>query len=186
MKIFKFINDMSNVRRWSHAYCHKEESVLEHTAVVSILALAMGSEVGADMATLLEKALLHDMEEVITGDIPNPTKYHNPKITKKIKQFEDIAASEVADKYFGEWAKATWACSKDGTLEGEIIRIADIGAVAYKIQQEIALGNNSFSKYEENVWNSLHDIKYNLKNDCLLIYIHDIMDIVTGAKSENS
>ena len=186
MKIFKLIDDMSNVRRWSHAYCHKEESVLEHTAVVAIIALSIGSELGADSATLLEKALLHDMEEVVTGDIPNPTKYHNSRITAEIKEFEDIAAQEIAERYFGDWAYITWRSSKDETLEGEIVRIADAAAVVIKIQQEKQLGNMAFAAFEENVWNSLLQIKNDIKNECLIPYIHDLMDTTLGANDGNT
>lgn len=184
MKVFKLIDDMSNVRRWSHAYCHKEESVLEHTAVVAIIAMAIGSEVGADMVKVLERALLHDVEETITGDIPNPTKYHNPSITAEIKKFETVAAKEVAYHYFGEWAFRVWSEAKDDSLEGEIIKIADAGAVVIKIQQEKALGNLAFNEYEENVWNALLGIKNGIKNTCLLTYIHDLMDTTLGANDE--
>lgn len=186
MRIFKFIDDMSNVRRWSHAYCHKEESVLEHTAVVAIMALSIGQAEGADMGVLLERALLHDMEETITGDIPTPTKYHNPRITKEIQAFEAIAASEVADMYFGDWAKYLWSTAKDKTLEGEIIRICDAGAVVYKIEQEMALGNKAFGQYSENVWNALLNIKNGLANDCLVTYVHELMDITLGANREDT
>lgn len=186
MKTFKFINKLANVRRWSHAYCHKEESVLEHTAVVAIIALGIGAEVGADIGPLLERALLHDMEEVITGDIPNPTKYHNPKITEQIKNFEEVAALEVATEFFDTWAYGCWASSKDKSLEGEIIKIADVAAVVYKIRQETALGNQSFKAFEENVWNALLQIKQNLKNECLIPYVHDLMDTTLGANNEST
>lgn len=186
MKIFEFIDDLSNVRRWSHAYCHKEESVLEHTAAVAIFALSIGAEVGAKMATVLERALLHDMEEVITGDIPNPTKYHNPQITKEIKEFEAVAAADVASRYFDSWALRVWHNAKDSSLEGEIIKIADAAAVVLKIEQETSLGNLSFNQYEENVWNSLYQIKIDIQNECLIPYIHELMDILTGANDGNT
>jgi putative nucleotidyltransferase with HDIG domain len=183
MKIFKFISDMSNARRWSTAYCQKEENVLEHTAVVAIIALRIGSELeGVDMEVLLTRALLHDMEEIITGDIMTPTKYHNEHITKEIKKFEAIAAAEVSDMYFGEWAKTVWAEAKDSTLEGEIIRLADTAAVVYKIRQEQQLGNPSFGQYEENVWNALSHIKMITRHVVLIPFIHDLMDYLLGAE----
>jgi 5'-deoxynucleotidase len=182
MKILNFIDDMSNVRRWSHAYCHKEESVLEHTAIVSIISLYIAANTGAKMATVLERSLLHDMEEVITGDIPTPTKYHNRDITREIQKFEDIAAKEVSE-IFGEWAYRVWCDSKDDSLEGDIIKIADTAAVAFKIRQEIELGNNSFAKYEENVWTALYHIKCTTKHkEQLVPYIHDFMDYLMAGK----
>ena len=126
------------------------------------------------------------MEEVITGDIPTPTKYHNPKITHEIKMFEAIAADEVANEYFGEWSKTIWAEAKDGSLEGDIMRIADTAAVVYKIKQEVALGNNSFNQYEENVWNALYEIKNSLTDRRLRPYIHDFMDYLMGADDEKT
>jgi len=126
------------------------------------------------------------MEETVTGDIPTPTKYHNPRITEEIQKFEDIAAAEVAEKYFKQWAYVTWGTAKDESLEGEIIRIADAGAVVYKIKQETALGNASFEQYEENVWNSLLDIKNTIKHDCLIPYIHILMDTILGETDEST
>ena len=185
MKTFEFINKLANVRRWSHAYCHKEESVLEHTAVVAIISLSIGQQLGADMDILLKRALLHDMEEVVTGDIPNPTKYHSPNITKAIKDFENVAAREVSTKYFGDWAYEIWYSSKDNSLEGQIVRLADIAAVVYKIRQEVDLGNNLFSEFEENVWNAL----FKMKTECdhrLVQIIHDFMDTLMGADNEQT
>ena len=186
MRVFKLIDQMSNVRRWSHAYCHKPESILEHTAVVSIIALALAAKLGADVEKVLERALLHDMEETVTGDIPTPTKYHNPAITEEIKRFEAIAAKEVCYSYFGEWAWKVWREAKDDSLEGEIIRVADAGAVVLKIQQEKALGNRSFEEFEENIWNALLNIKQNITNECLIPHIHELMDITLGANDEHS
>lgn len=183
MKIYKFINEMSSVRRWSHAYCHREESVLEHTAIVSVLALYFGSKVGANMEILLERSILHDMEEIITGDIPTPTKYHNEHITREIQAFEDIAAKEVA-KTFGDWAYTIWSEAKDDSLEGDIMKLADTAAVVIKIRQEVDLGNISFKQYENNVWNALYHIKRTTKHDELRSFIHEFMDYLMGGENE--
>ena len=141
MNLFEFLHSMSNVRRWSHAYCHKEEFVLEHTAVVAIIALKMGMDLEVDIGSLMKKAILHDMEEVVTGDVPSPTKYHNPALTDHFHRLERIAAHEVST-VFGSWSYNERRDAKDETIEGQIIRIADCAAVVFKITQELELGNN--------------------------------------------
>ena len=178
MRIFKFINGLSSVKRWSNAYCQREENVLEHTAVVSIIALRIGQEVGADLGDLLSRAILHDMEEMITGDIPTPTKYHNEDITREIKKFEEIAAIEVAARYFGHWAFNLWSKAKDDSLEGEIIKIADSLAVVYKIKQETDLGNPTFHTFKNNIHGALIELMGYSKHKKLLPFIHEAIDIL--------
>ena len=178
MKLFEFLHGMSNVRRWSHAYCHKEEFILEHTAVVAIIALKIGKDLGADMGSLLTKALVHDMEEVITGDVPTPTKYSNATITKEFRKLERLAAHEVATA-FGEWAFNDWAASKDHTIEGQIIRLADCAAVVFKINQELILGNRYFKQFTENCWAALEQQRMDkLTPQPLLKYIEDFKEVL--------
>ncbi len=176
--ILQFVQDFSKVRRWSQIHCTREESSLEHTAATGLIALKIAADCPfeVNVARLLTKALLHDMEETITGDIMTPVKYHNPEITKAIKDFEDESAKEVA-KVFGDWAYEFWRDAKDVTIEGQIVRIADKASVVYKYRQEIALGNSSFLQYEENIWNALHDIKMDVTTE-FHPYIHQLMDIL--------
>lgn len=176
-EILKFVQDFSKVRRWSQIHCAREESSLEHTAAVALIAMKIGSDCPFDVnvAELLTRALLHDMEETITGDIMTPIKYHH-ELVDSVKRMEREAAEEVSP-VFGSWAFYYWDHAKDDTIEGQIIRIADKAAVVYKYRQEVALGNTSFLQYEENIWNALHDIKMEI-NGALHPFINELMDIL--------
>ena len=176
MEILKFVQDMAKVSRWSQSHCHKDESTLEHTAAVALIALKIASAFPkANLEKILVRALVHDMEETTTGDIMTPVKYANPEMTRVIKEFEDEAAKEVSN-VFGSWAYIAWRDAKDDTLEGDIIKIADKAAVVYKYRHELALGNKGFEQYEENIWNGLYHIKCTTKNDELIPIIHELMD----------
>ena len=181
MKILKFVQDMAKISRWSQAHCHKDESTLEHTAAVALIALHITIDFPeANMEKVLTRALLHDMEETITGDIMTPVKYANPEMTRVIKQFEDDAARVVSSVFSGpfggNWSYEAWRDAKDDTLEGDIIKVADKAAVVYKYRHELALGNKGFEQYEENIWNGLYHIKCTTKHEKLIPYIHDLMD----------
>lgn len=177
-KILDFVRDFAKVRRWSQTHCAREESSLEHTAAVALIALKISDEcvTEVNVARLLAKALLHDMEETITGDIMTPVKYHDPEITKAIKEYECEAAADVAENVFGEWSYGFWLNAKDDSIEGHIVRIADKASVVYKYRQELMLGNAGFAQYEENIWNALYEIKINTKFPELNPMIDQLMD----------
>lgn len=55
------------------------QSVGEHSAGVALIILLMYRAMGRSPSNaLLEAALIHDMAELVTGDIPAPTKLSNP------------------------------------------------------------------------------------------------------------
>ncbi len=71
------INDIlraSGVTRWHIVRMVRSQSVAEHTFDVVMIARAIAKIAGVDDAEITKAALLHDLDEVITGDIPTPTK----------------------------------------------------------------------------------------------------------------
>jgi len=109
-----------------------------------------------DLGKLLSSATIHDVEEVIVGDIPSPTKYSSSNVTMGIKAFEDKAAKELlSSRMYGIWKEAKFG------KEGFIVELADKLAVVYKIQQETyEYGNNTLKGHVDNmipVLNHLYD-----------------------------
>lgn len=71
------IRVLQHVPRWSIIRTIRQQSVAEHSYYVALYAKVIAKYVGLDpieSATLIWGALLHDMEEMITGDIPTPSK----------------------------------------------------------------------------------------------------------------
>jgi 5'-deoxynucleotidase YfbR-like HD superfamily hydrolase len=124
---------MSFVRRWSHAHCAKHESVLEHTAVVSMCAYGLCIKHGYPYGTVLEKAL-----------------------RKEISKIEEEVVSNICEEYFDKRSEDAWFNAKDlETVSGNIIAICDTAAVVYKIWIEVNLGNSTFLEYKSNVNSAL-------------------------------
>lgn len=156
---FKMLSGMSGTRRYSQTTLIKEENILEHTAFVALVANHLALEVNRlenspnivdgvriDMGTLLQKALHHDIEEFLTGDVPRPTKY----FSEESKAAFDAIAREGMKKVLAriefshEAADAiwnSWEYAKDGP-EGVLIAIADLTAVVYKLWDEVTLMGN--------------------------------------------
>ena len=89
---------LSYVPRWSIVDMAKDQSVAEHSYNVTILSMAIGEiakryGLSFDYGALLEEALLHDMDEALTGDIPST-------ITKENIEFESAEQTiiKIADR----------------------------------------------------------------------------------------
>lgn len=154
MKLLTNINDtagkMSAIDRYSQTRLMNPESVLEHTGFVCFACLMIADELMAagehiDLGKLMASAAIHDVEEVIVGDIPSPTKYSSNYVTVGIKDFEDKSARKLlSERLYGIWKNA-----KEGK-EGFIVELADKLAVVYKIQQEtLEYGNNTLKGHTE-------------------------------------
>lgn len=71
------INDIlraSGVTRWHIVRTVRSQSLAEHTFDVTMIARAIAKLAGVDDNEIIKAALLHDLDEIITGDIPTPTK----------------------------------------------------------------------------------------------------------------
>ena len=165
MKIFELIDSMSCLTRWSQSHCTKKESVLEHTAFVAMYSYYMCCKYGIhNKGETLIKAIVHDIDEVVTGDIPTPTKYNNSRIREEIESIERVAAYDISTDIFDGDMYDYWSMAKDfGSDSGCIIAIADCAAVIYKIWQEINIGNKSFLKFIPNIKGALDKLESNVK-----------------------
>ena len=72
---FDVIDSLSALTRYSQAHNITRESVLEHTAFVTIFGASLCERIGHDPKIVLQRAIVHDIDEIVTGDIPPTTKY---------------------------------------------------------------------------------------------------------------
>lgn len=162
--MLKEIIDLSiktaTITRYSQSHLTRQESVLEHTGFVVLFCYIVGSKIyRCDMGELLRKAVSHDLEESIVGDIATPTKYSSDSMTYCIKQFEDRAMKQISN-HFDDWMDmhGDWRDSKDDTIEGKIVTIADHCAVIYKIYEETVIYNNrSITSHAKNLLPVIRD-----------------------------
>lgn len=153
---------MASITRWSHAHCLKPESVLEHSAFVALFSLKLAYKYELDIGHILQKAILHDIEEVITGDIPTTTKYANPSLEAEIAHLEIKAAQKVSREVFSTMSYHFWLNAKDESDEGRVVLLADMAAVVYKIWVEKELGNENFLRYLNGIIERISDSIDNL------------------------
>lgn len=127
------INDIlraSGVTRWHIVRTVKPQSLAEHTFDVVMIARAIAKIAGYDDYEITKAALLHDLDEIVNGDFPTPTKNRaRDKGWNLNELYRDITGREI---------------SNDESL---IIRLADKLADLYWLWLH-ALGPHSNRVYE--------------------------------------
>lgn len=157
---FAYLSRMRFIRRWGLMHNTYPENVQEHTLRVAMIAHALAiirnrlfdGRVNADRVAVL--ALYHDASEVFTGDLPAPVKYFNPDIKTSYKAIELMAARRLYEMLPGslrpDYAPVFLPTEADA-VHRELIGAADKLCAYLKCLEEIAAGNQEFSKAEKSL-----------------------------------
>jgi len=151
---------MRFIRRWGLMHNTYPENIQEHTLRVAMIAHALAiirnrlfhGTVDAERTAVL--ALYHDASEVLTGDLPAPVKYFNPDIKTAYKAIEAAAARRLLDmvpENLKRDYEALLLPADADAVHHELITAADKLCAYLKCLEEIAAGNQEFSKAEKSL-----------------------------------
>lgn len=146
------VRRMPRTIRYSSYFVQRGENTAEHSWYVAYFSLIIGrhlqdTAVQVDMGKLLTSAVLHDIEETVTGDITTRVKYGSRKVRDGVEEFAkelvpSLFASTLPDYPSIKDLVVRWEHAKDKeTVEGQIVRLADVLSVVSYITDEIAGGN---------------------------------------------
>lgn len=129
-KQVKELRDAGIVQRFHTARVLRHESVAEHSFNVAQLVMALTC--GQASRDLILAALMHDMGEYKTGDIPSPVKLRlPPEVAATMESMEVEATKEL---HPGAW----WGLTP---VEERILAIADRLDGLMKCVDELKMGN---------------------------------------------
>jgi len=160
------------VVRFSTCHVIHKESVAEHSYYVALYAMfiadwvrnATDYRILTDVDTLLRRALLHDLEEAITGDVSRSFKYSDNELLQGLKRGAQIAIDRVLgrlDTGCGIFYRNIWRDCKDRSYEGSIIEFADFLSVLSYMIQERTNSNNSMQQH----WETLNEYFINFDHE---------------------
>jgi 5'-deoxynucleotidase len=155
---FAYLSRMRFIRRWGLMHNTYPENIQEHSLRVALIAHALAvirnrmfqGTVDAERTAVL--ALYHDASEVLTGDLPAPVKYFNPEIKTAYKSIEAAAARRlfemVPETLRGDYETLLSPSDRDA-VHHQLISAADKLCAYLKCLEELAAGNQEFSKAEK-------------------------------------
>lgn len=160
------IRGLMNLKRYQNLFMFKQRSVAEHSWSVSRIAhgLALiemrefGKEI--DMASLLQKTLMHDEIELWTGDILSMSKRRTPSMSRAVATLEKkVFSEEYTETLPDNWAelfRKFTLDAKDETIEGHLLHASDVIDTVFEAMDEIKLGNHEY--FDDVLHNSLEKL----------------------------
>jgi 5'-deoxynucleotidase len=140
----------SNVGRWHSVPCHRYQSIAEHQYLVAmyfreLLKRIMPNHTLAERLLGLEYTLVHDLPEVITGDMATPVKRHLESFYADGECPLDLLESALCQDY------ADLKEEIEGTPLARIAKLADILEAIKFIKEE--------GKHQSNTYQSISVIR---------------------------
>jgi putative hydrolases of HD superfamily len=155
MNIFPHIlnRGLAHVMRFSSTPQHFPESVAEHsfyTAYIVSLLSDLVEKVGerVDREKAISMALIHDTEEMFSGDILTPFKHYSLEVKDAIQKVNEQVVPQVfenlpeamREKYITLWNEE----SKGKSIEAQMVKVADRLSLLAKCTEEVKVGNDFF------------------------------------------
>lgn len=148
---------MSFMKRFNNEMHFHDENVAEHSFYVSVFAMMLCDElaVSANMRRIIiEKAIIHDIHEVVISDVPHNVKMIEPSILKFYTNYE----SKYNAYHFASLVRLYDSLVlHDRQVCDEVVTLADILSVIQYAQLEVSLGNKKFEKILEGAWDRVDD-----------------------------
>lgn len=153
MGLNEFILGLANLEKIQRApgfFKFTEHNVAAHSFRVTMIAQTLADieeKAGhtVNWQILYEKALNHDYTERFIGDIKTPVKYANKKLRSMLSTVEEemtetFITEEIPEEYQTIYHRRL-SDGKDGSLEGQLLAIADKVDLLYESFEEISKSN---------------------------------------------
>ena len=162
---YALLSRMRYITRWGLMRNTFSENIQEHSHMVAVLAhgLALirrdilGLEAEPERAAVA--ALYHDASEILTGDLPTPIKYYNPRIKEAYKQVERVSGEKLL-RLLPEQLQESYAplIYEEDERVLAIVKAADKLSAHIKCIEELRAGNQEFASAAEQTRQALTDM----------------------------
>lgn len=158
---------MKLISRWSLMRSTRNESLMEHSAEVAIIGEALGFIKNeyfggrVDVQKISSLALYHDVNEVVSGDLPTPIKYYNKKMESAYHEIEGEICERMIfslpEKLRDDYK--SYLTPDTDSDEYKIMKAADKLSAFVKCVEEKASGNHDFDCAYEMIKTALKELK---------------------------
>lgn len=153
------VSRMSHVTRYSSFPVHRRENVAEHSWWVCFISYLISEDLNCSWAAdpdddrkintgvLLSRALVHDLDESLSGDLIRSFKYSDPDLREAVRLAAERNMKELTSKMspVGAGVLDDWRSAKKDP-EGDIVAFADMVSVVLYCREEYIGGNQQISR----------------------------------------
>lgn len=171
MSFFDYFRNrnLAHVKRFNNRPLLFPESVAEHSFYVAhytqlICWLLNQKKVKVDTEKAVSMALIHDSEEGFSGDILNPFKHFNHRISRAIAEvneetvglmFEELP-KELSKHLIDLWHEE----QRRESIESQVVKLADSLSLISKCFEEIEAGNSNFHEIYRREMRNIISLKH--------------------------
>lgn len=159
---FAYLSRLRFIQRWALMRNTSQENVQEHSHQVAVLAHGLavirntyfGGTIDANAVAVA--ALYHDASEILTGDLPTPIKYHNPRIQTAYREVENVANQNLLSMLPNELQSVYQPIlmGEDSEIK-QLVKAADKLSAYIKCLEEVKAGNHEFLDAADTIRNTL-------------------------------
>ena len=173
MSLYKSNRRLSTIYRFCTVPKIRSESVAEHSYYTAYYTMLIADRIeGIDKEKAIRMALLHDVEEVKSGDVPHTTKEEYPEFDESLEKMNATIINDVLEndeKYINIWKEQRNGSSE----ESKIVMLADVISVLIYSKEEKNMGN----QYMEEVYDKiLKRLKYFVSKNEKYKFIEELFD----------
>lgn len=190
--LYSFVSTLSGVNRFSMLKLVHKENCLEHTGMIAIFAYTIAEQINArilketakdrnavqllDTGTVLLKAVVHDFDEAVTGDVVRPTKYFSTALRDEMKKLELHGIERIATKLDLPNLIEQHFDSKDlEDRHGYIVAFADFMCAVHRLWEEVLCFNNTqMAHCAAHMHNALYNL--NIKRPAAHMAFQKVLD----------
>ncbi len=153
---------LSSITRYSTKRAITTQSVMQHLGSVTLIAMVFSdylNKIGIknDTERVMRMAILHDADEIVSGDIPHSAKYQQGALSENLREslnkltdytirttLQLLNNKEMFNTYYALYAEE----KQRNTIEAKIVKLADFADVIIFCMQEKRLGNSTISQIQ--------------------------------------
>ena len=149
--ISRFILDRfaAHIKRYHTTPMFAQESVAEHTHFVAMITRIIcyalkEADYPVDVLRAVDLAMIHDYEEVISGDIISTFKHSDAEFLDLLTRLTDKTIDRVFESLplgLASYYTDLWRNHDAGAVEGQIVSVADKLAGLAFTQEQLRMGN---------------------------------------------
>ena len=152
------LQTLSTLKRYNNALHFHDENVAEHSFYTALYAMEISHLLAVDYYVermAVEKALIHDVHEIVLSDIPHVVKKSIPKIETACLEFEENFNARNFEHLMKEYE---FLSGDQQEVVDLIVNLSDVISVMQYSEQELAIGNKVFSTVKQSAESRINAI----------------------------